>query len=83
MITVGIRELKRQASELIRMVRTNGSEVQITYHGRVVALIVPAANTPIEEDGQHWVKLDHLAVQIGSKWQAGVSALEAVQEGRR
>jgi prevent-host-death family protein len=43
MLTVGIRELKQQASELIRKVREDGAEVQITYHGKVVALLVPVA----------------------------------------
>ena len=82
MITVGIKELKQQASKLIRMVRTKGSEVQITYRGHLVALIVPV-NEPPEEDGSGWVDLDHLAAQIGDKWTAGVSAVEAVREGRR
>ena len=41
--TVGIRELKKQASELIRKVREEGAEVQITYHGKVVALLVPVS----------------------------------------
>lgn len=41
MVTVGIRELKQQASELVRMVRETGKEVQITYHGGVVALLIP------------------------------------------
>jgi prevent-host-death family protein len=40
MITVGIRELKQQASELVRMVRETGKEVQVTYHGQVVALLI-------------------------------------------
>ena len=30
MITVGIRELKQQTSELIRRVREEGSEIQVT-----------------------------------------------------
>jgi antitoxin (DNA-binding transcriptional repressor) of toxin-antitoxin stability system len=82
MITVGVKELKQQASKLIRMVRTQGSEVQVTYHGHVVALITPVNVTP-EDDEPGWVELDHLAAQIGSKWAGGASAVEAVQEGRR
>jgi prevent-host-death family protein len=82
MITVGIKELKQQASKLIRMVRTKGSEVQVTYRGHLVAMIVPV-NAVHEEDAPGWVELDHLAAQIGGKWAVGVSAVEAVAEGRR
>ena len=45
MVTVGIRELKQQASELVRMVRETGEEVQVTYHGEVVALLIPVKPT--------------------------------------
>lgn len=81
MITVGIKELKQQASKLIRMVRTHGSEVQVTYRGHLVALIVPVKSVG-EEDAPGWEELDNLAAQVGGKWAAGVSAVEAVKEGR-
>ena len=83
MITVGVKELKQQASELIRMVRSNGSEVQVTYHGRVVARIIPADAAPAEEGEQNWVDLDRLAEQIGRKTPAGASAQDTLEEGRR
>ncbi len=41
MVTVGIRELKQQASQLVRQVREDGNPVQITYHGKVVAMLIP------------------------------------------
>ena len=41
MLTVGVRELKQQTSELIRRVREEGSEIQVTYRGEVVALLIP------------------------------------------
>jgi prevent-host-death family protein len=41
MVTVGIRELKQQTSELVRLVREDGQQIQITYRGQVVALMVP------------------------------------------
>ena len=83
MITVGIRELKQQASELIRRVRETGSEVQITYHGKVVALLVPAEpHQRPEAEAEAWAELDILAAQIGRRWPEGVSAQRAVAEGR-
>ena len=84
MVTVGIRELKQQASTLVRQVRESGNPVQITYHGKVVALLVPA-ETPASraDEARAWAALDELAIQIGRQWTPGVSASQAVSEGRR
>jgi prevent-host-death family protein len=81
MVTVGIRELKQQTSELIRRVREYGDEILVTHHGKVVARILPAASAP--EDTRHaWENLDLLAMEIGKRWPPGVSAEQAVSEGR-
>ncbi len=82
MLTVGVRELKQQTSELLRRVRERGDEIQVTHHGRVIARIVPVAPAP-EEARRAWDDLDHLAAEIGRRWPKGVSAEEAVAEGRR
>lgn len=82
MITVGIRELKQQTSELIRRVRETGDEIYVTHRGKVVARIIPIAPTPEQEAGQ-WDDLDRLAQEIGKRWPAGTSAAEAVTEARR
>jgi len=83
MKTVGIRELKQRASELIRMVREEGSEIQVTYRGEVVALLIPVIRPTPKEEAQAWLEIDHLAAEIGVRWPAGVSAEEAVAENRR
>ncbi len=83
MVTVGIRELKQQASELVRMVRETGKEVQVTYHGQVVALLIPVKRTAKKDDAKAWGNLDNLAAQIGARWPKGVSAADAVAEARR
>lgn len=84
MITVGIRELKQQASELVRRVRETGDPVQVTYHGKVVALLVPAGRRrDPEQEAQAWMELDRLAAEIGARWPEGLSAEQAVSEGRR
>jgi prevent-host-death family protein len=83
MITVGIRELKQQASALIRQVTENGGEIQITLHGKVVALLIPVERPQTDEESHAWASLDQLAAEIGARWPAGVSAVEAVAEGRR
>jgi len=84
MLTVGIRELKQRTSELIRMVHENGTEIQVTHRGKVVALLIPA-RPPItsEEETRAWIDLDQLASQIGLRWPEGVTAAEAVDEARR
>jgi len=83
MVTVGIRELKQQASRLVRLVRETGNEVQVTYHGKVVALLIPVRRAAGEEEASAWSELDHLAVEIGASWPKGVSAAQVVSEGRR
>lgn len=84
MITVGIRELRQRASELIRMVREEGREVQITYRGTPVALLLPVQPAAHPDDAaERWASLDRLAAEIGARWPAGVSAAGAVAEGRR
>jgi prevent-host-death family protein len=42
MATVGLRELRQDASELVRRVEA-GEEVEITVAGRLAARLVPAA----------------------------------------
>ncbi len=84
MVTVGIRELKQQASELIRKVREEGAEVQITYHGKVVALLVPVAPAAQgKQEANAWMDIDHLAAEIGARWPKGLSASQAIEEDRR
>ena len=66
------------------MVRESGTEVQITYHGKVVALLVPvepADQTVLETKA--WMDIDHLAAEIGARWPKGVSASKAIGEDRR
>jgi prevent-host-death family protein len=82
MVTVGIRELKQQTSELIRRVREKGDEIQVTHHGKVVARIIPISSSPAETQ-RAWDGLDRLADEIGKRWPKGVSAAEAVSEERR
>lgn len=82
MLTVGVRELKQQASELIRLVREKGSEIRVTYHGDVVALLIPVKKSKTRDEAKAWTSLDNLAAEIGAHWPKGVSAAQAVAEGR-
>ena len=85
MRSVGVRELRERTSEIIRWVRDEGCEVEVTYYGRVVARLVPAGPKPARpiERAAVWADLDQLAVEIGALWPKDVTAVEAVTEGRR
>jgi prevent-host-death family protein len=82
--TIGIRELKEQISQVLRQVREQGEEYNVTYHGQVVARLVPVSQgQPVANDLEVWSDLDRLAAEIGAHWPMGISATDAVQEGRR
>lgn len=49
MTQIGIRELKNQASEILRAVRERQREYIVTYRGEPVALLLPLA----EEQDEH------------------------------
>ena len=85
MHSVGIRELKARASQVIRQVRTHGEEIDITHHGRVVARLVPVAPSrrTSRRSATVWSTIDRVAREISRRWPEGVSATEAVKEGRR
>lgn len=85
MTTVGMRELKARTSEIILGVRERGEVVDITYHGEVVARLVPVRPplpAPIDVAAL-MTDMDRLAAEIAAAWPAGVSAVEAVREARR
>jgi prevent-host-death family protein len=85
MSEVGIRELKTHASEIVRRVREQGEVVDITFHGEVVARLVPV-RPPIptpEEVAALLTDLDQLAAEVSAAWPEGVSAVDAVRDVRR
>ena len=85
MSIVGIRELKTNTSAIVRRVRERGEVVDITYHGEVVARLVPVAPPvpPPDEVAAVLADLDQLAAEISAGWPEGVSALDAVRDARR
>lgn len=85
MVTVGVRELKQHTSKLLRRVREEGAIIEVTYHGEVIARLVPVIpSVAAERDvAAIWADLDQLTAEISAKWPEGVSAVEAVREVRR
>ena len=85
MVTVGVRELKRHLSKLLRRVREEGEIVEVTYYGEVIARLVPASTPEAGERDVEalWAEIDQLAAEVSARWPKGVSAVEAVREVRR
>jgi len=82
---VGVRELKQNLSTILKRVRTKKEAVEITYRGRTVARIVPAADQRklSEDDAAVLAEMDKLAKEISAQWPKGVPAVDAIREQRR
>ena len=91
---VGVRELKNDASEVIRAVREDHAEYVVTYRGRPVAVIRPVDASLGVMDGerssrrkpvdpQFWERWDLLAARIGASIRTDMTAAEMVAEQRR
>lgn len=85
MSLVGIRELKTNASDLVRRVREEGEIIDITYYGEVVARLIPVkqVKTGAQELSELWVEMDRLAQEVSAQWSGSTNAVEVVREGRR
>lgn len=72
MRTVGLRELRQQASDLVRQVE-NGDEIEITVSGRPAARMVPAA----PKRWQRWDQVaDVFAGRSDPDWQRDVERVD-------
>ncbi|HLF73149.1 MAG TPA: type II toxin-antitoxin system prevent-host-death family antitoxin [Anaerolineales bacterium] len=49
MALIGVRELREQATEVIRRVREDNAEYVITYQGRPVAILLPIDEDAVTE----------------------------------
>jgi prevent-host-death family protein len=85
MVTVGVRELKQETSRILRRVREEGEIIMITYHGEIIARLVPV-NPPQPSDKEIaavLADLEALSAEISAQWPEGVSAVDAIREVRR
>lgn len=85
MPTVGVRELKEQGSRILRQVREEGVEFDVTYHGRVIAHLIPARQSERETEDLDavWTGVDRLAAEVGARWPSDTTAADAVRDDRR
>lgn len=85
---IGVRELKNQASGILRAVREESAEYIVTVRGKPVAVLRPLN----EEDRlrherseieRELAEMAELAAQIAREWQSPRTAVELVSEQRR
>ena len=85
MDSIGVRELKEQTSAILRRVRERGESLNVTYHGKVVARLVPV-EPPVDRVAESLAALDEIeriAAEIGASWPEEVSTVDAVRDVRR
>lgn len=87
---VGVRELKTNASEIIREVRESGTRYVVTYRGKPVGVLLPfdeAGPAPVEASEAPtetaWEALARLGEEIGREWQSPMTGAELLSEMRR
>lgn len=95
MSVAGIDMLADDLRTLLASARRSGETIQIVDHGEIVAQIVPnpqvARDRRVADDQNErrardaavWADIDRLAKTIGEEWPEGVSAVDAVRDGRR
>ena len=86
----GVRQLKNEASEVIRSVREEQVEYVVTYRGEPVATIRPISDdrdgrdiVNARPDAEFWSQLDELRAEIEANWQSEKTAVELIEEQRR
>jgi prevent-host-death family protein len=81
---IGIRELKKRVSEVVRAVKEDRARYVITQRGKPAALLIPLdAEPPVDKGDDVWEKLVQLGEEIGKGWQSEKSAVEILSEMRR
>jgi prevent-host-death family protein len=91
MSLIGVRELREQATEVIRRVREENAEYVITYQGRPVALLLPINEEAVSEailqaskqaTSDPWEAYERLAESLRKEAPPGKSTQEIMDEIR-
>lgn len=86
--TIGVRELKSQASQILRAVRESSIEYVVTLHNEPVAILRPYTKEDDERlSGQdvadELAELDAVAQEVAATWKSPKSGIELIKEQRR
>ena len=86
--TVGVREFKNNATQLVRQVREQMTEIIVTLDGLPVAVLRPFTHE--DSARQRSARMQNfaeksadLAIEIAAAWTGDLTAAEAVAEQRR
>jgi prevent-host-death family protein len=84
MKTLGVRELKSHASEVLQELAQSGEEAVIVSNGKPVARLVPPRKKPFSaKELEEWDKrADALAARITALWNGSTDAAEVMREDR-
>ena len=86
--TVGVKDFKNRATQLLRFVREQKTEVIVTHDGKPVAVLRPFGEKDDVKNRSLRLKAamdraDDLAVKLDAVWPEGLTAAEAVSKQRR
>ncbi|HZT96903.1 MAG TPA: type II toxin-antitoxin system Phd/YefM family antitoxin [Chloroflexota bacterium] len=81
---VGLREFNEHTSRYVHHVRESGRMLEITYHGRTVARLVPPDSDKREQlSPQQWLAgMEAFSQELAEKWPKDVSAVDVIREER-
>jgi prevent-host-death family protein len=84
MSSVGVRELKEHASEIVRRVREDGETIDVTYRGEIVATIVPRQKRSQTDMEAFWERQRQLVREAGKHLDnKPIDVVELLREERR
>jgi prevent-host-death family protein len=86
--TIGVRELRDGATQIVRSVREDAAEYVVTVHGQPVAVIRPftaedAELLRLSRIRAHLAEQEALAREIAEHWTSPLSGVELVEGQRR
>jgi prevent-host-death family protein len=67
---VGVRELKNQATEILRQVREDQAEYVITYYGRPVVVLLPVDEAWLAEEARRAAEAASPGDQVAAELEA-------------
>lgn len=87
--SIGVKELKARASEIVGNVRRRHSQYTVTLRGQPVAILLPIdapqASVPLPaapvEDA--WETLTQMGLALAVRWPKDVSGVDVLSEMRR
>jgi prevent-host-death family protein len=84
---IGVRQLKNEASRILRDVRNSGEQFILTVDGEEVAMLTPIpksrdASQRLANRTRALEEADKLAHEVALAWKSDQSAADEVAEGR-